>query len=196
MIARRGLPGIALAAVLVAVFGVKIARAANQVPIRLVCATYVTEASAREALKALEELAAQGTVKVASHAIVSKGADGKVSVADQRQRGTRAGNVVAGVVGLLGGPISPAVGAAGPEAYLTGDVVGLPEASVADLRLALHPNESTLVVVVEETGADAARKALEASAERLESMPIKMPNKRLGPARQPGPQIPATPAYP
>jgi hypothetical protein len=197
MTPRKGtkLPGIVLAAALVAAPAARVAHAANEVPIRLMCATYASEATAKEALEALKGLEGHGG-KVVSYALLSKGGDGSVRVVEQRQPGTRAGNVVAGVVGLLGGPVGPAVGPAGPEAYLTGDVVGLPKSTVDAMRIALHPSESTLVTVVEETGADAARALMEARAERVESVPVRMPNKRVGPARQPGPQIPPTPAYP
>jgi uncharacterized membrane protein len=62
------------------------------------------------------------------------------------------GAVVAGVIGLLGGPLTAALaaGTGGAIGYLTGDAVGIPRDKVEQMKASLTPDSSALVVVLED----------------------------------------------
>jgi len=64
----------------------------------------------------------------------------------------KVGAAVAGVIGLLGGPVAAAVAASagGVVGYLTDDAVGIPRHKVDSMKQSLTPNSSALVVVLED----------------------------------------------
>jgi uncharacterized membrane protein len=149
---------------------------ADEVPKRLVYATYKNETSAMDVFNVLRDAERQNLIRIDSYAVVSKGLDGKVRVRDQRQKGTRAGAVVGGIVGLLGGPVGVVVGAAagGVAGYLTGDAVGMSKEAVDSIKTSLKPGESAIIAIVDDKWAVTVQKMEEAKANRVtnESVPF------------------------
>jgi uncharacterized membrane protein len=143
---------------------------------RLVYATYNNETSASDVFKALRSAERDNVVSIDSYAVISKGLDGKIRVKDQRSKGTKAGAVVGALVGLLGGPVGVVVGAAagGTVGYLTGNAVGMPKATVDQIKTSLEPGQSAIIAVVDDKWAETVQKMQEARAARItnESIPL------------------------
>ena len=119
----------------------------------LIYAVYDGQDTASRVFKSIRE--AQGPQtgeRIESYAVVSKDANGRVTVLDQRKRDAGIGAVLGGIIGLVGGPIGVAAGAAagGAVGYLTGDAVGIPREKVESMRTSLTPNSSALVVVLQD----------------------------------------------
>jgi uncharacterized membrane protein len=127
--------------------------AANQHPQTLIYAVYDGQDTAGKVFASMKSAqgAATGEV-IESYAVVSKDANGKVKVRDQRKRDTAVGSLLGGVIGLIGGPMGVAAGASagGAIGYLTGDAVGIPREKVESMKASLVPNSSALVVVLDD----------------------------------------------
>ena len=70
---------------------------ADEVPKRLVYATYKNETSAMDVFNVLRDAERQNLIRIDSYAVVSKGLDGKVRVRDQRQGVSMAHNWLRGI---------------------------------------------------------------------------------------------------
>jgi len=118
----------------------------------LIYAAYSGQNRAGEVFKSMQSAQGPTGEHIESFAIVSKDANGKVTVRDQRHRDAGVGAVVGGVIGVVGGPLGVAIGAGvgGATGYLTGDAVGIPIDKVESMKTALTPNTSALVVVLED----------------------------------------------
>jgi len=80
---------------------------------KFVVVIFPNEAKAYEGTRALKELHAEASLAVYAVAVVTKGADGKLSVkeaADNGPLGLGVGALVGGLIGLLGGPAGAAIG--------------------------------------------------------------------------------------
>ncbi len=80
---------------------------------KFVVVIFPNEAKAYEGTRALKELHAEASLAVYGMAVVTKGADGKLTVkeaADTGPLGMGVGALVGGLIGLLGGPAGAAMG--------------------------------------------------------------------------------------
>jgi len=79
---------------------------------KFVIATFNSEAKAYEGTRALKQLHAEGEVTLYGLAVISKDADGRVSVkeAPDDLAGTAIGSLVGALIGVLGGPAGVVVG--------------------------------------------------------------------------------------
>ena len=80
---------------------------------KFVVVTFPNEAKAYEGTRALKELHAEASLTLYGMAVVTKGADGKLTVkeaADPGPLGMGVGALVGGLTGLLGGPAGAAMG--------------------------------------------------------------------------------------
>ncbi|HET9834131.1 MAG TPA: DUF1269 domain-containing protein [Vicinamibacterales bacterium] len=118
----------------------------------LVYAVYAGQNTASDVFKTMKSAQKDTGERIESYAVVSKDLKGKVTVRDQRKRDAGVGAVIGGVIGLLGGPVGVAVGATsgGAFGYLTGDAVGIPRDQVENMKSALTPDSSAVVVVLED----------------------------------------------
>jgi uncharacterized membrane protein len=132
-------------------------------PGRLIVAIYKSEAAAGEALKSLRAVEASGVLKLDARALIVKEPNGRLKVRDKRARGTRGGQAVAAIAGLMGANIGLGVGANTTSAtnYLTSNVVGMQRDAVEEMKGALAPGDSAIIIAVDERGADAATRQLE-----------------------------------
>jgi len=130
--------------------------AQDGVPRTLIYAAYSGQNKAGEVFKSMQSAQGSTGEHIESFAVVSKDANGKVTVRDQRHRDAGVGAVVGGVIGVLGGPLGVAIGAGvgGATGYLTGDAVGIPVDKVESMKNALTPNTSALVVVLQDRWVD------------------------------------------
>lgn len=136
---------------------------------RLVISIYKSEAAADEALNGLKLASDQGALVLEARVLVVKGADGKVKVHDRRARGTRSGQAVAAIGGVMGARAGIGVGANGPGAaeYLTSVPVGMPKDLVDTLKVALRPGQAALVSAIDEKGAAIAARVQAQGAARV-----------------------------
>ena len=150
-IKRGAVVGIAIA-LAAGIGGGAVAHAQDGVSRTLIYAAYSGQNRAGEVFKTMQSAQGATGEHIESFAVVSKDANGKVTVRDQRHRDAGVGAVVGGVIGVLGGPLGVAVGAGvgGAAGYLTGDAVGIPIDKVESMKNALTPNTSALVVVLDD----------------------------------------------
>jgi uncharacterized membrane protein len=115
-----------------------------------------TEASAYQAVKALNALDGEGSIELYSSAVVEKRADGTVDVKDTRNQGpwgTALGLSTGALIGLLAGPVGAAVGAAiGGAAGLGGDLAysGFRGDFVRDVTSRLEPGTYAVCASISE----------------------------------------------
>lgn len=135
----------------------------------LVYATYDGQNTAGEVFKTIRANQNATGERIHSYAVVSKDLKGKVSVRDQRHMGTGVGAVIGAVIGLVGGPAGAVAGAAvgGAAGYLTGDAVGIPREKVDEMKAALKPDSSALVVVLDDRWVKDLDKGLREANARL-----------------------------
>jgi uncharacterized membrane protein len=130
--------------------------------IELVVATFEDdESQAGEALKHLEQLAADKVLQLEHVAVVTKREDGEVEVEDvgdvDSQHGAVFGAITGGLIGLIAGPVGAIAGA------LAGAAAGGVTANLADygvsddiinaVKEGLQPGSSALIVYVDLTRA-------------------------------------------
>lgn len=123
---------------------------------RMVVVVFDSEAKAYQGKKELLALDSEGSVGVFAYAVVSKKADGKVTVKkedDPGPIGTLLGTSVGTLVGLLGGPVAAVVGGvAGAQVGAAWDIdtsrIGVD--FVDDVSKFLTPKKSALVAEIDE----------------------------------------------
>ena len=114
------------------------------------------EKKAYEALHALQELHAEGSLTVWGTAVLERAADGRLSIlkrGDEGPLGTGLGALTGGLIGLLGGPVGAAVGVAvGASAGGVGDLVhlGLSEEFLGTVERNLTPGTFAVVAEISE----------------------------------------------
>jgi uncharacterized membrane protein len=123
---------------------------------KFVVVIFPDEAKAQEGMCALRELHAEGSLTSYSEAVLTKNADGKVSMTQEEgpgPRGTALGALLGGLVGLLGGPAVALLDAAG-GALMGGwrDVLnlGIGTDFVDEVSRELRPGRSAVVAEVDE----------------------------------------------
>lgn len=143
--------------------------------IELILAVFLTEDRADEALDRLKQREEDGDIRLFNAAAISKNHDGRTSVKEDQDlsagRGSMFGALVGALVGLLGGPAGMVVGAAAGAA--TGGLLaaktdlGFEDAFLNDLKSAIQPGSSALLLLVEERWSDRVARLLEDSDARL-----------------------------
>lgn len=123
---------------------------------RMLVVVFDDETKAYEGKKALMQLDAEGSISVYANTVVTKNANGTVTVKDKDNYGplgTLLGTTFGALIGLLGGPVGFGIGLA------TGAVVGgsvdldnarIGKDFVEDVNKELTPNKFALVAEVEE----------------------------------------------
>jgi len=123
---------------------------------RMLVVVFDNETKAYEGKKALMQLDGEGSISVYAYAVVSKRADGTLTVKqedDYGPIGTVLGTTFGSLIGLLGGPAGLALGA------LTGAVAGqvvdvkqsfIGEDFLEDVNKALTPNKFAVVAEIDE----------------------------------------------
>jgi uncharacterized membrane protein len=123
---------------------------------RMLVVVFDSENQAYEGKKALYQLDDEGSIVVYAYAVVSRNADGTMTVKqsdDSGPLGTLIGTLVGSLIGLLGGPVGFAVGAtAGLVAGGAVDVnnARIGEDFVDDVRQALQPGKFAVVAEIQE----------------------------------------------
>src|SRR5215208_3625532 len=96
-----------------------------------------TLASTYRALTDLRQLDAQGQIKIAGAAVVSRDADGRVDVksevGNERYVGTASGGIIGLLVGIIGGPVGVLLG--GTYGALVGSLFDIDDVATTDSTL-------------------------------------------------------------
>ncbi|KIO49518.1 DUF1269 domain-containing protein [Nitrosospira sp. NpAV] len=119
---------------------------------------FPTEKQAYEGRKALRELQDEAKLTIYGMALINKGTDGNVAMKDEAGEApsaTAVGAVAGSLIGLLGGPVALAIGAAG--GVFLGQLVdafnyGVGMGFVEEVSRNLSPGKSALVAEVDEYG--------------------------------------------
>jgi uncharacterized membrane protein len=123
---------------------------------RMLVVVFDNETKAYEGKKALMQLDYEGSISVYAYAVVSKHADGTVTVKqedDYGPIGTLLGTTFGGLIGLLGGPVGFAIGlTTGTVAGAAIDLhnVGIGGDFIEDVNKSLTPNRFALVAEIDE----------------------------------------------
>lgn len=123
---------------------------------RMLVVVFDNETKAYEGKKALMQLDSEGSISVYADAVVSKHADGTVTVKQEEDYGpigTLLGTSFGGLIGLLGGPVGFGIGlATGAVAGAAVDVhnVGIGGDFIEDVNKALTPNKFAVVAEIDE----------------------------------------------
>jgi uncharacterized membrane protein len=123
---------------------------------KMLVVVFDDEKRAYEGSRALSQLDQEGSVSIHAESVISKNADGKLTVKEvdgDFPIRTLGGTALGSLVGLLGGPAGAGVGAAaGASAGLLGDlrVAGVDGEFVDDVSKALTPGKSALVTNLSE----------------------------------------------
>jgi len=123
---------------------------------RMLVVVFDNETKAYDGKKALTRLDAEGSISVYAYAVVSKLADGTVTVKqedDYGPIGTLLGTTFGGLIGLLGGPAGFAIGlATGAVAGGVVDLhnVGIGEDFIDDVNKSLTPGKFAVVAEIDE----------------------------------------------
>lgn len=141
----------------------------------LILVIYHGEKPAAAALKDLKRREADGDLRIFNAATISKDEGGRAALYEDRDmsagKGSAFGALVGGLFGLIGGPLGVVVGAAAGAA--TGGLVagsmdlGFEDKFLHEIRTALHPDSSLLLLLVEERHAPAAVQVLEGQSGRV-----------------------------
>lgn len=123
---------------------------------RMLVVVFETETKAYEGQNALLLLEGEGSINIYASTIVSKNADGTVTVkqgADPGPLGTLAGTLVGSLIGLLAGPAGFAIGAA--TGFLAGGTADLDNARIGDdfvhdVSKELLPSKFAVVAEIQE----------------------------------------------
>ncbi|HXY12865.1 MAG TPA: DUF1269 domain-containing protein [Terriglobales bacterium] len=123
---------------------------------RMLVVVFDNETKAYDGKKALMQLDGEGSISVYAYAVVSKHADGTVTVKqedDYGPIGTLLGTSFGGLIGLLGGPAGFAIGlATGAVAGAAVDLrnVGIGGDFIEDVNKALTPTKFAVVAEIDE----------------------------------------------
>jgi len=123
---------------------------------RMLVVVFDNEGKAYEGKRTLLDLDAEGSITVYGYAVVTKGANGTVSVKEEDDYGpigTLLGTTLGSLIGLLGGPLGFAIGLG--TGAIAGSAVDLNEARIGgdfvdDINKTLTPNKFALVAEIEE----------------------------------------------
>lgn len=137
--------------------------------VELILAVFPDESWAAEALDSLKANKEDGALRLVNAAILSKDDEGRTAIKEDQDlsagRGSVFGALVGGLIGLLGGPVGAVVGAAAGAAtggFLAGKTdLGFDDTFLNELKGALQPGNSALLMLVEESWGDRVAEALQ-----------------------------------
>jgi uncharacterized membrane protein len=143
--------------------------------VELILAVFPAEYMAAEMLDSFKTSAAGSPYSFLNAAVIAKDLHGRTAVKEDQDvsagRGTVFGAFVGGLVGLLAGPGGAVVGAvAGAAAggFLAARIdLGFEDAFLDELKSALQPGKSALLLLIEEQYGDTLTKTLEAHSEKI-----------------------------
>jgi uncharacterized membrane protein len=124
---------------------------------KILISVFETQTSAFEGLTALKDLHRNGDITLYASTVITKDAQGWVSVPESHDRGpvgTLVGLTAGGLLGLLGGPVGVAVGASvGGLGGLVFDMAGagISNDFVVEVTNALTPGRTAVVADIDET---------------------------------------------
>ena len=136
---------------------------------RMLVVIFPNESKAYEGKRALQQLDSEGSISVYAYAVVTKNADGTVSVKqgdDVGPIGTLVGTSLGSLIGVLGGPVGVAAGAAaGMAAGSTLDLNNIRVGTdfIDDVQKALLPTNVALIAEVDEEWTTPVDTRMEAS---------------------------------
>jgi hypothetical protein len=200
MSSRENIKGATLAIAFVASLvggAVPLRAAPAEVPNRILISIYGSESAANVVLGALKAASDRGELNLEARSLVVKGTDGRTRSHDKRAPGSRAGQTVAALSGLMGARGGVGVGASPTLAsdYLTSNVVAMPRNMVDQLKTTLRPGEAAIISAVDAQGAEAAARLQSEGATRVltHDLPgyLPMPSGRTVPSTPfPVPHVP------
>jgi uncharacterized membrane protein len=143
--------------------------------VELILAVFPAEPLAAEALDLLKASEEDGAIRLINAAALAKDTEGRTAVREDQDldagRGSLFGALVGGLIGLLGGPAGVMVGAAAGAAaggLVAGKIdLGFEDAFLDELKTALQPGKSALLLLLEEPWGDRVTDALEARSEKI-----------------------------
>jgi uncharacterized membrane protein len=143
--------------------------------VELILAVYPAESWAAETLDLLKASEEDGILRLINAAAIAKDAEGRTAVKEDQDLhaggGSLFGALVGGLIGLLGGPGGVVIGAAAGAA--TGGLVagkidqGFEDSFLNDLKKALQPGKSALLLLVEERRGNRVVSMLEDRSEKI-----------------------------
>ncbi len=146
----------------------------QQLPTDVVVGAFPTEAGAKEALHSLQEAQKQGIVGIKDAAVLSKGPDNKLHIAETADKGFGRGAMIGGVAGAVVGVLAGPVGWAALGGAAVGGLAaklhdgGFPDDRLKQMGDGLTPGSSAVVAVIEHTWLrDVQAKLEEAGADLL-----------------------------
>jgi uncharacterized membrane protein len=149
----------------------------------LVVVAYPEQEKAKEVLKQLKALHAEGIISIVNAAVMVKNDKGKVSISETGDTDAKGGAIIGGITaGLIAlfnpigalGVMALTAGGAGVGALITHFMdLGFPQEDLKELSESLTPGSSALIALVEHTWVDQLTEALEQYAGRLYKRSIK-----------------------
>lgn len=149
----------------------------------LVVVAYPEQEKAKEVLKQLKALHAEGIISIVNAAVMVKNEKGKVSISETGDTDAKGGAIIGGITaGLIAlfnpigalGVMALTAGGAGVGALITHFMdLGFPQEDLKELSESLTPGSSALIALVEHTWVDQLTEALEQYAGRLYKRSIK-----------------------
>jgi uncharacterized membrane protein len=143
--------------------------------VELILAVFPEDTQAAAALDKLKSGEEDSSPRLVNAAILAKDAEGRTAVREDQDmragRGSLFGALVGGVIGLLGGPAGAVVGVVAGAA--TGGLVagktdlGFDDAFLNELKGALQPRSSALLLLLEEQWGEPVAGELEQSGAKL-----------------------------
>jgi uncharacterized membrane protein len=128
-----------------------------QYPLDVVVAAFPDEKGGKDALRRLQEAKKQGIVDIKDAAVLRRGEDNKLHIADEADKGVGRGAVIGGVAGAAVGILAGPIGWAALGGAAIGGLAGkLSERGFNDQRLkrvgdSLTPGSSAMIAVIEHT---------------------------------------------
>lgn len=143
--------------------------------VELILAVFPGESLAIEAFEALKASEEDGALRLINAAVLSKDNEGRTAVREDQDlsagRGSMFGALVGGLIGLLGGPVGAIVGAAAGAAtggLLAGKTdLGFDDTFLNELKGALQPGSSGLLLLLEESRGDRVADELESHGAKI-----------------------------
>lgn len=118
---------------------------------KMIVVVFDSEIKAYEGSRALQELAAEGSINLYAKAVITRDASGRLAVKQQGDMGpvgTAVGLLIGSLVGMIGGPVGMAIGAgAGMYGGIFYDLaqLGIGEDFVYEVEKYLKPGKSAVV---------------------------------------------------
>jgi uncharacterized membrane protein len=134
--------------------------ATAQYPVDVIVAAFPDEQGGKMALQRLQQAKKDGLVEIKDAAVLRRGDDNKLHIADEGDKGTGKGALIGGVAGAAVGILAGPIGWAALGGAAIGGLAGkLHDGGFDDSRLkrvgdSLKPGSSAMVAVIEERWLD------------------------------------------